>query len=376
MGIEAPFSIETLEDRLLNRLDKKQESVQELSRWLIKHHENADVIVHTWLKCLRQVSSSSKKKSLIYLANDVLQNGIKKNTSYTNHFLPKLPIAFASFGICDQRLLKSLMNVLLVWETRAIFPIEYVKALRNALFAEQRKHLEQCIQEQTSTSKLNESSLLEETTYQIDPDGDGGGESAEIDETIETVGGGELEANLDSARELNASLSRQSRQSKKRKKERRGSSGGGSSGKKRKRSKRRRVTHEELGPRPLAKIDLQKLDNDVMQLTEQAASTDSATREKLAQLPNEVQDEQIMDALTDASTLELLYELVSRATSMIQNYTRRVKEEQHFRHALLATLKVAKKEQTEIFKYERKELINNRRAIEVFSEILDNLEEN
>ena len=98
------------------------------------------------LKCLRQVTSSSKKKSLIYLANDVLQNGIKKNTSYTNHFLPKLPIAFASFGICDQRLLKSLMNVLLVWETRNIFPTEYVKALRNALFAEQRKHLEQCIQ--------------------------------------------------------------------------------------------------------------------------------------------------------------------------------------------------------------------------------------
>ena len=49
MGIEAPFSIETLEDRLLNRLDKKQETVQELSRWLIKHHENADVIVHTWV---------------------------------------------------------------------------------------------------------------------------------------------------------------------------------------------------------------------------------------------------------------------------------------------------------------------------------------
>ena len=82
-------------------------------------------------------------------------------------------------------------------------------------------------------------------------------------------------------------------------------------------------------------------------------------------MPNEVQDEQIMgkfdfkvkiylnylDALTDASTLELLYELVSRATGMIQTYTRRVKEEQNFRHALLATMKVAKKEQTEIVSF-------------------------
>merc|ERR1711990_825223 len=163
MVINCEFSDEALEDKLLNCLDKTQESVQELSRWLIKNHKNGDVVIKTWLKCLRQATSSSKKKSLIYLANDVLQNGIKKKTSYSEFFLPKLPIAFASFGICDQRLLKTLMNVLLVWESRNVFPTEYVKALRNALFAEQRKHLEQCIQEQTNTSKLNESSLLEET---------------------------------------------------------------------------------------------------------------------------------------------------------------------------------------------------------------------
>ena len=127
--------------------------------------------------------------------------------------------------------------------------------------------------EQTNTSKLNESSLLEETTYQIDPDGGGGGADGNDDdegadeEPVEPGTGGE---NLDSARELNASLSRQSRsQSKKRKKDRRSSS----SSKKRKRSKRRRVTHEELGPRPEPKIDLQKLENDVIQLKEQAAST-------------------------------------------------------------------------------------------------------
>ena len=125
---------------------------------------------------MRQARSSSKKKSLIYLANDVLQNGIKKKTSYSEFFLPKLPIAFASFGICDQdqfsnllpvlsfrmyfrfisefyfreqkdkRLLKTLMNVLLVWENRNVFAPEYVKALRGALFAEQRKQLQQCIE--------------------------------------------------------------------------------------------------------------------------------------------------------------------------------------------------------------------------------------
>merc|ERR1711990_441546 len=146
MVINCEFSAEALEDKLLNRLDKTQESVQELSRWLIKNHQNGDVVVKTWLKCLRQATSSTKKKSLIYLANDVLQNGIKKKTSYTDYYIPIMPIAFASFGICDQKLLKTLMNVLTVWETRNVFGSEYVNALRGALFAEQRKQLEQCIQ--------------------------------------------------------------------------------------------------------------------------------------------------------------------------------------------------------------------------------------
>ena len=50
MVINCEFSAETLEDNLLNRLDKTQESVQELSRWLIKNHKNGDVVVKTWAR--------------------------------------------------------------------------------------------------------------------------------------------------------------------------------------------------------------------------------------------------------------------------------------------------------------------------------------
>ena len=114
---------------------------------------------------------------------------------------------------------------------------------------------------------MNENSLLEETTYQIEVDDD----NNEPQTPSPTPPDPEIDdsTNLDSARELNASLSRQNRQSsKKRKKDSKRSSS-----KKRRKSKRRRVTHEELGPRPEAKIDLKKLENDVLQLTEQAASS-------------------------------------------------------------------------------------------------------
>ena len=51
MVINCEFSAEALEDKLLNCLDKTQESVQELSRWLIKNHKNGDVVVKTWVWC-------------------------------------------------------------------------------------------------------------------------------------------------------------------------------------------------------------------------------------------------------------------------------------------------------------------------------------
>ena len=84
---------------------------------------------------------------------------------------------------------------------------------------------------------------------------------AEDDRTAENI---ELEneaADLGSAREL-TEASRARRAKKRRKKERKSS-----------RSSRKRRRHEELGPKPEATIDLQKLELDVIRLSEEAAST-------------------------------------------------------------------------------------------------------
>ena len=48
MGIQEPFTIEALDERLENHLDKSQESVQEISRWLIRNHEHGDSVVKSW----------------------------------------------------------------------------------------------------------------------------------------------------------------------------------------------------------------------------------------------------------------------------------------------------------------------------------------
>merc|ERR1739848_822381 len=76
------FSVEEFRKKIHNHLDKSQEKVQEISRWLIKHHDSADLIAKTWLRILTASETSSQKKSLIYLANDLLQNGSKKGANF------------------------------------------------------------------------------------------------------------------------------------------------------------------------------------------------------------------------------------------------------------------------------------------------------
>lgn len=343
MGIGEPFSITALERKLENDLNKSQESVQKLSRWLIKNHQHGDEIVKSWVKYLLTSENSSKKKSLVYLANDLLQNGAKREAPFRKFFLPHLPGAFASFGICDQRLLKSLMHVLLVWENRLVFTAEYVKGLRGVLFAEQRRQLETCLEEQKEIPQPLNDTIME-ASYNVEV------EERNMNETLEEA----------------IKAERQKKKAKKRKRE---------SDKKSKKPKKRRPKHSEVGPPPETKIDLSKLESDILQLAEEAASSDQAEREKLANLPNEVQDESIMDYITEWSSLELMYQLVNRAGKLVTTFTDRVKDEQKYRSVLAKTLKLAKIEQTAVFKHQRRDLRNNRRIIEAFSNILDRLDE-
>ena len=57
------------------------------------------------------------------------------------------------------------------------------------------------------------------------------------------------------------------------------------------------------------------------------------------------------EALTDANTLELLYQLVSRALSMVSQYTSKVKDEQIFRQTLWKAMKTVKQEQTALVSF-------------------------
>eukprot|EP00912_Choanoflagellata_sp_UC4_P002307 UC4_evm1s1451 len=59
----------------LARLSGSQQSVQSLSLWIIKHPQDASIVVTCWSELIAMDTTSPKQKLFFfYLANDVIQN--------------------------------------------------------------------------------------------------------------------------------------------------------------------------------------------------------------------------------------------------------------------------------------------------------------
>lgn len=87
------FSVEVLEKKFAD-LNNSQQMIQTLSLWLIHYRKHCKTAVNTWFKCLRNQKDVGKKLTLLYLANDVIQNSRKKGPEYMNEFAAVLKQAF------------------------------------------------------------------------------------------------------------------------------------------------------------------------------------------------------------------------------------------------------------------------------------------
>ncbi|KAG5838034.1 regulation of nuclear pre-mRNA domain-containing protein 1B isoform X1 [Anguilla anguilla] len=78
------FSESALEKKL-SELSNSQQSVQTLSLWIIHHRKHASLIVRVWHRELKK-AKRSRKLTFLYLANDVIQNSKKKGPEFTRDF--------------------------------------------------------------------------------------------------------------------------------------------------------------------------------------------------------------------------------------------------------------------------------------------------
>lgn len=125
-------------EKKFKNVSASQASIQSLS-FLCLHYKNYhEKIVHIWLKCLRE-AKISHRLTLIYLANDIVQNAKRKNTpQFIDMFKTILKDTIPHLK--DEKIKKSVERVFSIWQDRAIYDSKFTNELKTLLNDSGRKN--------------------------------------------------------------------------------------------------------------------------------------------------------------------------------------------------------------------------------------------
>ncbi|OAF69373.1 CID domain-containing protein 1 [Intoshia linei] len=124
------FNKENFEHRLKG-LTRSQGSIETLSLWMIHYRSSAQDAVDIWLQQFKSVNET-KKLNLLYLANDVIQNGRKFGNEYIQKFKQVFPTVFKICQNFNKNNKDNINSVLQVWKERKIFDLEFIKKLNSS----------------------------------------------------------------------------------------------------------------------------------------------------------------------------------------------------------------------------------------------------
>ncbi|XP_078686230.1 uncharacterized protein LOC144918958 isoform X1 [Branchiostoma floridae x Branchiostoma belcheri] len=126
----ASLNVEYFERKLAG-LQNTMDSIQTLSLWIVHHKSSHQQIVQLWMKQLRK-SKPPEKLNLMYLCNDVLQNGRRKGaTAYNESF--KTVLVEAASLTRDSSIRKSVDRIFNIWEERSVYDSDFITQLKGAL---------------------------------------------------------------------------------------------------------------------------------------------------------------------------------------------------------------------------------------------------
>jgi len=106
----------------MSELNNSQQSIQQLSLWLIHHRKHSESIIKIWYKEMIK-SQPSKKLTYLYLANDVIQNSKKKCPELSTQFAPSVrkAIEHLAHTKLETNTVRSIGRLITIWEERSIF---------------------------------------------------------------------------------------------------------------------------------------------------------------------------------------------------------------------------------------------------------------
>ncbi|KHO00919.1 DUF618 domain protein [Metarhizium album ARSEF 1941] len=118
----------------LSSLNESHDSIATAAQWIMFHRRHADRTVQLWMQRLKD-SSSTKRLSLVYLANEVVQQSrIRHKEDFVIAFSPVVAEASSiAYKGAPAEIQAKLRRVIDVWKDRSIFEAPIQKAIESRL---------------------------------------------------------------------------------------------------------------------------------------------------------------------------------------------------------------------------------------------------
>ncbi|KAJ9575459.1 hypothetical protein L9F63_007664, partial [Diploptera punctata] len=271
-----------------------QQSIQTLSLWLIHHRKHHATIVKVWFREL-QKRQDARKLTFMYLANDVIQNSKKKGPEFGREFGNVLRKAFENMAIPenDEKTRKSIERILNIWQERGVYDQKMIKEFKRGLEGTTQNEMSPPPKKKVKIIDVSRTGL-ENTPKKL------GSSKSKTPPRERKKSETEVEVEVDGMKELHVTLSP------------------------------RTPAGDPPEPEELIKA-LSDLEN--------SASSDAVVREKIASLPPEVSEIQLLSKLEDKASAEKLSIQVNEAVLLLTDYNSRLAAEMEYRKKLTTMLK-------------------------------------
>jgi regulator of Ty1 transposition protein 103 len=319
----------------LRDLTESQNSISTLSLWLLHHKKFAADAAKTWFDELKKRKGFGQLL-LLYLANDVIQNGKRKGSEYIKHFQHVLVPAMAICGKHgDAKYKPKIQRIIQIWESREVFPVPFILALRQSLtngeiikpkltraaiepdkIQERQVELER-IQKNRPISPPSTNPISEQPPNKIKRINDSSNESSAVSSMLNILNSSRVDSpDLDFPNSSNSKINYFPPETE--------------------------IEAKPESESPEPEITAESLTQLVTEVLKDPPSYDSTTRTRITKLPKEVQDPESVKSLHQSGKLEALLNVIEFGEKELKNYNKRLEEEIKQRKILNLNLKLFK----------------------------------
>lgn len=112
-------------------LSNNSNSIQSTSNWLLKNHNNREIIIRVWLRTVKKEVKGQRIVNLLYVANDVIQNARKACPQFKDDFFAAIESSFRHSSETASKEVEGAVGKLIhIWKDRQIFTPSQIKRLQ------------------------------------------------------------------------------------------------------------------------------------------------------------------------------------------------------------------------------------------------------